>query len=225
MFIQINTQIGGSLELPIKLNVPVYESQETREFIKSHGARWNPNAKTWYIPDYICNLAPFQKFLDSDFKRYIFNPRESYFILGYVYCHSCEHQNLVGVFASSDYKEHLGNHRYTRHKNLTLFGSIIESNIEMTNWMCSLTNCFQPDELTNVEFNNYCNNCGERMLECDYINEYTVLYPNRIIDGLKKNYVAFNICPLYYDFSFYCHEEGSISEKATNYLRYLLKNS
>ncbi len=180
--------------------------------------------KIWYIPDYICDLSPFRQYLDNNFKnvKYIFNPKESYFILGYQNCYACEYQNLLGIFASSNYKEHIGNENYVLHRNFTLFGSIIKFDSELTNWMYSLTTCFRPDEFTYTEFTNYCNLCGDKMSESEYINKYTIFYLNHLIDNFINNYFVFNRCPEYFDFPQYCYEEVSISEKATNYLKYLL---
>ncbi len=42
------------------LNVPFKEKDEA----KSHGARWNPAAKHWYIPEGVDD-APFAKWLDG----------------------------------------------------------------------------------------------------------------------------------------------------------------
>lgn len=44
----------------IPLNVPFKEKDEA----KSHGARWNPDAKHWYIPAGV-EEAPFEKWLDG----------------------------------------------------------------------------------------------------------------------------------------------------------------
>ncbi len=44
----------------IPLNVPFKEKDEA----KSHGARWNPADKHWYIPEGIDD-APFAKWLDN----------------------------------------------------------------------------------------------------------------------------------------------------------------
>jgi hypothetical protein len=44
----------------IPLNVPFKEKDEA----KSHGARWNPAAKHWYIPEGVDD-APFAKWLDG----------------------------------------------------------------------------------------------------------------------------------------------------------------
>lgn len=44
----------------IPLNVPFKEKDEA----KSHGARWNPAAKYWYIPQGVDD-APFAKWLDG----------------------------------------------------------------------------------------------------------------------------------------------------------------
>jgi len=42
------------------LNVPFKEKDEA----KSHGARWNPAAKHWYIPEGVDD-APFAKWMDG----------------------------------------------------------------------------------------------------------------------------------------------------------------
>ncbi len=42
------------------LNVPFKEKDEA----KSHGARWNPAAKHWYIPEGVDD-TPFEKWLDG----------------------------------------------------------------------------------------------------------------------------------------------------------------
>lgn len=44
----------------IPLNVPYKEKDEA----KSHGARWNPAAKHWYIPEGVDD-EPFAKWLDG----------------------------------------------------------------------------------------------------------------------------------------------------------------
>lgn len=44
----------------IPLNVPFKEKDEA----KSHGARWNPAAKHWYIPEGVDD-TPFAKWLDG----------------------------------------------------------------------------------------------------------------------------------------------------------------
>lgn len=44
----------------IPLNVPFKEKDEA----KSHGARWNPAGKHWYIPEGVED-APFAKWLDG----------------------------------------------------------------------------------------------------------------------------------------------------------------
>ena len=44
----------------IPLKVPFKEKDEA----KSHGARWNPGEKHWYVPEGV-DAAPFEKWLDG----------------------------------------------------------------------------------------------------------------------------------------------------------------
>jgi len=44
----------------IPLKVPFKEKDEA----KSHGARWNPDGKHWYVPIGV-DVAPFEKWLDG----------------------------------------------------------------------------------------------------------------------------------------------------------------
>jgi len=216
--------------LPIKINVPYNQ----KDRVKSLGAKWDPQEKTWYIPNHITDLKSFEPYLNFtlDNAEYIFNPDESYFILGHVYCHKCHHKNLCGIFASSDFKKRDKN-TYIRCKNLTIFDGICDfSNYDSShviNWMCSLTNCFYEDDIFFIEYKNYCPHCKTEMAEYESIaDEYSPFYIHRLIDNFKKGYLIFYKCPFKFDFRLYCHPADSLidpflTSKATRYLNVLLK--
>lgn len=215
--------------MSIKLNVPF----EDKDIVKALGAKWDGNLKTWYIPNHICDLKPFEKYIYFTLSKanYIFNPKESYFILGYQNCYKYNHQNLFGVFASSDFKKHENNLVYTRYRNLTIFDSIRDfsySDSDVLNWMCSLTNSFDEFLIPFQEYENFCEQCNDQMAEYELIaDEFSVFHIHHLIDNLKSGYLAFNHCPVKFDFPLYCYPADdiinpSISLKATKYLKYLL---
>lgn len=56
--------------MPIKLNVPFKE----KDTAKTNGAKWNPEEKTWYIPEHISDLTPFTKWLSPNENIYLKSP-------------------------------------------------------------------------------------------------------------------------------------------------------
>ncbi|WP_205508848.1 DUF5710 domain-containing protein [Longitalea arenae] len=111
--------------MPLNLNVPYSE----KDLAKARGAFWNPELKTWYVPDTkYSELTHFEKWLPVNDVDLIL-PRDLVIALTARICWKCNHNNqVIAIGANSFYEKGFNDEEnkqiWDKHDFFTLFQNI-----------------------------------------------------------------------------------------------------